>query len=103
MRARDAHPRRPSALFVDPDEAAVVRGDLRDRSGPVEAFGVGGVCLHRLAEDRASDREADVAADSRAGAEPPIDEVIGRAAAEDDARDVVASLAAHELRDLVAG
>src|SRR4051794_25716198 len=66
--------------LVDVDEAAVLARDRGDGCFAVEALGIGGVRLHRLAEDRAADREADVAVETRAGAQPLVDLLVGRAA-----------------------
>src|SRR5579884_1762163 len=87
---------------VDVDEAQVVARDPVHGRVAVEAVRVGGVCLHGLAEDRPADREADVTVEAGAGAQPLVDLLVGCAAAEDDARHAVATLAADELRDLPA-
>src|SRR4051812_12531740 len=109
---RRSRSRRPSRILgpsgrsrrslVHLDEAQIVARDLLGSGLAVEALRVGGVRLHRLAEDRAADREADVAVETRACAQPLVDLVVRGAAAEHDARDAVAAFAAHELRDLVA-
>src|SRR5205823_11792232 len=94
--------RRRRGSFVDLDEAQVVPRDLVGRRLAVEAVGVRGVRLHGLGEDRAADREADVPVEPRTGAQPLVDLVVGGAAAEHDARHMVAPFAARELGDLVA-
>jgi hypothetical protein len=50
--------------LVDLDEAEIIVRDLVDGGVAFEAVRVGGVGLHRLAEDRAADCEADVSLDS---------------------------------------
>src|SRR4051812_20353773 len=78
-------------LLVDAHEVQVVVGDLLG----------GGIALERAVEerlervppDRAADREADVALDRRAGAQPLLDLLGAGAAAEHDAHDVLATLA----------
>src|SRR5439155_4263692 len=89
--------RRP---LVNVDEAAVVRRDGLPGPAAVEPGGVGGVRLDRLREDRAPDREADVAVEPGRRAQPLVHLRVRRTAAEDDARDAIAALAAAELGDL---
>src|SRR6266568_7215646 len=67
--------------LVDLDEAQVVSGDLLDRGVAIEAR-VHGIGLHRLAEDRAADRETDVALEPGGRAQPPVDLLVRGAAAQ---------------------
>src|SRR5918998_2420545 len=88
------------ALRVDPDEALVVARDLLRRVDPLEHPVE--VALERVPPDRAADREAHVALDRRAGAQPAVDLLVVGPAAEDHAHDAVAVPGAGLLDDRLA-
>src|SRR4051812_13284109 len=104
---RRSRSRRPSRILgpsrwgrrslVHLDEAQIIARDLVGGGLAVEARRIGRVRLDRLAEDRAADREADVAVETGACAQPLVDLLVRRAAPEHDAGDAVAPFAAHEL------
>src|SRR5215213_6133945 len=81
-------------LVVDLDEAQIVLGDLVGLLGAVPAVQER---LERVPPDRAADREADEALDRRGLLEPVVDLLVGGAAAQEHALDVLAARALARL------
>src|SRR5689334_25404186 len=88
---------RGRGLLVDPHEALVVGRDLVGRRAAVEPAGQ--VALDRGREDRAPDREAEVAGHRRAGPQPGLDLSVVGPAPEHDAADPVAPAGSGLLGD----
>src|SRR2546423_4673251 len=81
--------RRCRGALVDLDEAPVFRRDLLDCGLAIEPFRLRGVGLHGVREDRAADREAGVSLQPRRRPQPLLHLLVGSAATEDDAADLV--------------
>src|SRR3954451_10337799 len=77
-------------LLVHAHEVQVVVGDLLRRVATLERAVEEG--LQRVPPDRATDREADVAVDLRARAQPLLDLLARRAAADHHTDDILTSL-----------
>src|SRR5829696_5640582 len=86
---------RALGVLLDLHEAQVVVRDLLRRGLALERSVE--VALEGVPPDRAADREADVALDGRAGAQPVVDLVVARAAPEHHAHDVLAAVARARL------